>query len=212
MPLLPVAISALSLISAPYHHAVTMKISYNGKDAGLAVLTQSLSSNGTFGFGETISRKAAGKTQGISYLEVIDKRGLPVRYSIKGVAGSSNLNVAITFGPKGASVQASSQAKSRKVTVPYPKGVLIQVSAFWFVTMKPKVGAVAAFEEFDMNSGRWKHRRDIYECDVTITYHGKKVKAHKITHLDGFDVEDDFGLPYQAVYNGASGKTVYERV
>jgi len=194
---IPIAVLAAIIATSTFAQGQAHATVYvNGKAQGSAVITMSLGPNGQLS--EKISVISTAQGGSVTMQSVFSKNGMPIlmtaHFGSKMISG----DIKIDFGQNSAKLTAHTGSQSKTQNLKYPSGSsLNDLSNFWFVRDHPKPGAKCYYTEFDLQRMSWKALTDTYVGDVTLTYHGKKVTAHKVQNADGTQLLDDHGIPYR---------------
>jgi len=181
----------ISLAQANHVHAAILT---KDKPVGTVDISATLLSNGRLAETRDETRKS-GDTMAVHTLYA--KSAKPVEIKVQ-LTGKQTGHVFITFGKSAVTISALIGKQSETDTKEYPKGADFQATShFWFVRDRPKVGATCSYSAFDLGKMDWKTLTDTYVGDVTLTYRGKHVTAHKITNQEITQLLDDRGLPYR---------------
>lgn len=174
-----------------------------GTELGSATFDISLMPNGGIKTIQDIEVSAGGQTLSYKDVSIYDKTGRPLSTEETQVQAGKTQVVAVTYGPKAATVVVTANGKSTTKTLPNPKdGSIASPSEFWFVRDRPKKGTVDASYSVDPKTRTWTLEKTKYVGDDTLTVLGKKVTAHKITVDNrGTIWLDDKGNPYKILVN-----------
>lgn len=205
-------LALLALAAAiPFKETATYNVLLNGAPAGTARITKLFHSDGSMRESLSVTAHARGQTQTLTFDKVLNARGIVTEKTLNGRTANVGLTVVARFGTRTVTVTAKGQGKTITKAVAIPAGPIAQTSAFWFSSTKPQRGATSDFNDFDLESGKWRRSHDVYAGDSTYRYHGRIVRAHQIRHVDGYELDDDHGMSYEIVLNAQGGKSVFVR-
>ncbi len=114
--------------------------------------------------------------------------------------GTIRKDLSIIYSPVGASVVDRLAGKTK--SYPIPAGANAKdLSALWFVTLKPKLGAKLVATTFSVDQMAWQKATTTYVSDQKVKVGGKLVKGHQMMHVSPgptlLMVIDDHGLPLE---------------
>ena len=169
-----------------------------GKKAGTATLTQKLLTDGTKSVNLSMELKTDSLTATLRSESTYSAKGIPLRKFQETQVPSQKIRrtIVVTFDDAGANAVVDLNGKRTTKRVPLPNTAnKADLSEFWFLRDKPKVGAVVKAYTFDLESLSWEMIVTTYVGVVDATIGGKKVKANKTESQKGKAFIDDAGVP-----------------
>lgn len=188
---------------------IKMSVSVNGMSVGTAVLNQKLNAAGGIEQSLHMTLEIQATKAEFTFISVTDKSGRMVREVNGQSAGPTTKTTTMVFGSTSIKVTTVENGKTKTSTVPISKGNLADVSTFWFVNTRPKVGATSNHLSFSAEKGKWKTANVKYVGDDTVP--GTKLKAHHVHQDDGDVWLDNKGLPIRIEMNQDGGQLIFMR-
>lgn len=186
--------SCVCALAAPYKYTITV----NGQKLGTGTVELKILPDR--GVQAKIGMKIAFGGTALETMEEQNyaKDGMPTVFRNTRVGSTGNETSDRIFGPKSLTIKTTKGGKTTSKTYPYPAtGTLKSASTFWFMTVKPKVGATDVSWYFNEATQKWEPSTTKYTGDQTITVGGKSYKAHVLQNQNGKFYVDDKGVPYR---------------
>lgn len=178
-----------------------------GKKAGTATLTQKLMPDGTKSVNLSMDLKSDTLTATLRSESSYTSKGVPIRKFQETLVPSQKIRrtIVVTFNDEGANAVVDLNGKRTTKRVPLPNTAnKADLSEFWFLRDKPKVGAEVKAYTFDLESLSWEMIVTTYVGVVDATIGGKKVKANKTESEKGKAFIDDAGVPLRLELESAA--------
>ena len=181
---------------AAAQNSVTMEVSQAGTRVGTARFSIQITSTGSCVQHQTMNVSIQGRSLVFDETGRDDRNGVPLTRLLHLSSGGQTAIVSVLFSNRVAKVVAKGPQGTRAKNVPAPKGGNLRNSSeFWFMRDHPRIGESVKYWQLDMEHSQWKEENDTYVGDETITIGGRKVRAHKVTTVDGPQWLDNKGMP-----------------
>jgi len=200
---------AVSAIAAPTNYIVTA----NGQKLGTGTVELKLLPNGNFKAVIGMKLSFGGSGMESTEEQLYAKDGMPILFrETRNMSASGKEMIEHIFGRKALTTKTTKGGKTTSKTIPYPAtGTMKSISTFWFITFKPKVGAVDTSWHFDEKTQKWESSSTKYAGVKDIKVGGKNVKAHLLENQNGRFYTDDKGVPYRMEIDESGVTIVLER-
>lgn len=181
---------------------VRMSVEMSGKPVGSAAITQQIKPDGGKSVELRMELTGAGRKMTIRSQNTYDKDGLPLRKFMESIipGGKMQKQIIATFDKDGANLVILDGEKRQTKKAPLVESAPRKnLSEFWFLRDKPKVGDKVEGYVLNMDTMAWELQTVVYQGLQTITVGGKAIKAHAVETTGSRKATaylDDKGLPW----------------
>lgn len=204
---------AVGVASAAFGFGQTKYLVWvGGKKAGMATLLQKVLPDGSKSVQLSMSLQLGASAATLRSESTYDAKGVPVRKFQETSVPSQKTRrtLIVTFDAKGANAVIDLNGKRSTKQIPLPETAeRADVTEFWFIRDKPKVGTTAKAYHFDLETMSWELVATTYAGVVELTIGGKKVKANKTSSDEGVAFLDDAGLPLRLELTNAALERIW---
>lgn len=208
-----VAVAIAALTSVAVSQTVNFRVMVQGREIGTATLGMKLTPK--VGLTTTFRMKLKAGPNSLSMIaeDFTKLDGMLVWSRMEQGSQEGTLKVREDYGRDGVLVKRTEpNGKSVTKTVKYPaKGSVKSPSDFWFLTSRPKPGAVETSYSFSSSEMTWKQRTTKYLGPKTIIVQGRSVQGHLITSAEADQWVDAKGIPLRIVLKEEGIEIVLER-
>lgn len=177
---------------------VSLKVVSPANVAGsTAKVTTRIQSNGTKALTLSLSLKSENGTAVVVQELIFAADGRPIRMTRRTSLGSGKLveSIRADIGASTLKVTVERDGKPLVSTQQLPKGELKNVSEFWVIRDKPKVGQKHTYQKFDLTSLTFSSATVEYKGLQNVKVGGKTIKAHQIVEGTATTWLDEKGDP-----------------
>lgn len=190
------------LVSTVASAQVKMSVEMSGHPVGTASITQAVKADGSKLVELRMDLSSGGQKLTLRSQNTYDRTGLPTRKFLESIipGGKMQKQIIAGFDSAGANIVIldGGQRSTKKVALA-ASAPRANVSEFWLVRDKPKVGDKVDSYVFNMDSMAWDLQTVTYKGQKTIQIGGKPVKVHEIETTGPRKATaylDDKGLPW----------------
>ena len=186
------------------------RVLVGGRELGSGTLVQKLTPGG-LSTKFQMSLNAGGQKFTMSAEDMTRLDGTPVWAQSSESTPTGTTKIREDYSATGVKVRKTDGSGTTTKTFKLPAGSIKGISDLWFVTLKPKPGAVDKSFSFSASNMKWDQSMTKYVGVRTITVKGKSVGAHFITSKEADFWSDSKGIPYRIVFKEAGLEMILER-